>query len=109
MGHGFPVRDRFADGAQYIGGRLRAGTSGRHQNVVDPATGEMLRTLDVAAHAVGQKLHECRAIAPAAIASMTMTEVPGSCSQYSSRSFPLTSGLLPTETNWEIPIPYSWA
>ena len=39
MGHGFPVRDRFADGAQYIGGRLRAGTSRRHQNVVDPATG----------------------------------------------------------------------
>ncbi|MFI2779046.1 gamma-aminobutyraldehyde dehydrogenase [Streptomyces sp. ALB3] len=39
MGNAFQVRDRFAEGAQYIGGRLRPGTSGRFQDVVDPATG----------------------------------------------------------------------
>jgi betaine-aldehyde dehydrogenase len=42
MGNAFQVRDRFAEGAQYIGGRLRPGTSGRHQDVVDPATGETI-------------------------------------------------------------------
>jgi len=30
---------------------------------------------------------------------MRMTRVPGSSSQYSMRSFPLTSGLFPTDTN----------
>ncbi|WFB07144.1 gamma-aminobutyraldehyde dehydrogenase [Streptomyces sp. LX-29] len=34
------VQDRFAAGAQYIGGALRAGTSGRRHAVVDPASGE---------------------------------------------------------------------
>ena len=40
---------------------------------------------------------------------MRMSRVPGSSSQYSRRSFPLTSGLFPTETNWWIPMPYSAA
>ncbi|MFI2379844.1 gamma-aminobutyraldehyde dehydrogenase [Streptomyces sp. NPDC018964] len=35
----FPARDRFADGAQFIAGRLTKGTSGRTHAVVDPATG----------------------------------------------------------------------
>ena len=35
--------------------------------------------------------------------------IDGSCSQWSSRSLPLTSGLLPMETNWLIPMPYSLA
>jgi betaine-aldehyde dehydrogenase len=40
----FAARDRFADGAQYIAGRLTHGTSGRTHAVVDPATGdEVLR------------------------------------------------------------------
>lgn len=42
MGQRFDVTERFADGAQYIGGRLRAGTSGRRHPVVDPATGAEL-------------------------------------------------------------------
>ncbi|MFS0697624.1 gamma-aminobutyraldehyde dehydrogenase [Streptomyces nitrosporeus] len=40
MGHSFQVPERLTAGAQYIGGRLRPGTSGRHQDVVNPATGE---------------------------------------------------------------------
>ncbi|MFC7218273.1 gamma-aminobutyraldehyde dehydrogenase [Streptomyces polyrhachis] len=49
----FDVAARFAAGAQYIGGRLRAGGSGRFQTVVDPATGadvlryELASTADV--------------------------------------------------------------
>ncbi|ARZ67577.1 gamma-aminobutyraldehyde dehydrogenase [Streptomyces albireticuli] len=42
MGQRFDVTERFADGAQYIGGRLRTGTSGRRQAIVDPATGAEL-------------------------------------------------------------------
>ncbi|MBB5116665.1 gamma-aminobutyraldehyde dehydrogenase [Streptomyces eurocidicus] len=42
MGQRFDVTERFADGAQYIGGRPRAGTSGRRHAVVDPATGAEL-------------------------------------------------------------------
>ncbi len=38
-----------------------------------------------------------------------ITCTSGSASQASSRSLPLTSGLLPTDTNCEIPIPYSLA
>ncbi|SHN00406.1 gamma-aminobutyraldehyde dehydrogenase [Streptomyces yunnanensis] len=34
------VTERFAEGAQFIAGSLRSGTSGRTQDVVDPATGE---------------------------------------------------------------------
>ncbi|OEJ24760.1 gamma-aminobutyraldehyde dehydrogenase [Streptomyces agglomeratus] len=47
----FPVQDRFADGAQYIGGRLRAGTSGRRHAVVDPATGEKVYEYELASTA----------------------------------------------------------
>ncbi|MFJ8747798.1 gamma-aminobutyraldehyde dehydrogenase [Streptomyces sp. NPDC102441] len=48
MGNGFQVQDRFAGGAQYIGGRLRPGTSGRHQDVVDPATGRTVHRYELA-------------------------------------------------------------
>ncbi|MGW7054568.1 gamma-aminobutyraldehyde dehydrogenase [Streptomyces sp. NPDC054887] len=47
----FPVQDRFADGAQYIGGQLRAGTSGRTHAVVDPATGEKVYEYELASTA----------------------------------------------------------
>ncbi|OKI07188.1 gamma-aminobutyraldehyde dehydrogenase [Streptomyces sp. CB02923] len=40
----FDVNERFAEGAQYIGGELRDGSSGRTQQVVDPATGEQVHT-----------------------------------------------------------------
>ncbi|MFE4451706.1 gamma-aminobutyraldehyde dehydrogenase [Streptomyces sp. NPDC056796] len=48
MGNGFQVQDRFAGGAQYIGGRLRPGTSGRRQDVVDPATGRTVHRYELA-------------------------------------------------------------
>lgn len=48
MGNGFQMQDRFAGGAQYIGGRLRPGTSGRHQEVVNPATGETVYRYELA-------------------------------------------------------------
>ncbi|WP_282694047.1 gamma-aminobutyraldehyde dehydrogenase [Streptomyces sp. CC208A] len=51
MGNRFQVTDRFADGAQYIGGRLRAGTSGTTHSVVDPATGESVLTYELASTA----------------------------------------------------------
>ena len=38
-----------------------------------------------------------------------ITPIGGSCSQCSSRSLPLTSGLLPIDTNCEMPMPYSVA
>ncbi len=44
----FPAQDRFADGAQYIAGRLTKGTSGRTHTVVDPATGEEVLTYELA-------------------------------------------------------------
>ncbi len=47
----FPVQDRFADGAQYIAGQLRAGTSGRTHAVVDPATGEKVYVYELASTA----------------------------------------------------------
>ncbi|MFI6645590.1 gamma-aminobutyraldehyde dehydrogenase [Streptomyces sp. NPDC050504] len=47
----FQAQDRFAAGAQYIGGRLRAGTSGRTQNVVDPATGTTVYSYELASTA----------------------------------------------------------
>lgn len=40
--------DRFAEGAQYIAGRLRPGTSGRSHSVVDPASGRRVHTFDMA-------------------------------------------------------------
>lgn len=51
MGNRFQAQDRFAVGAQYIGGRLRAGTSGRTQNVVDPATGATVYSYELASTA----------------------------------------------------------
>lgn len=48
MGNDFQVQDRFADGAQYIGGRLRSGTSGRRHEVVNPATGDTVYTYELA-------------------------------------------------------------
>ncbi|MFJ9578067.1 gamma-aminobutyraldehyde dehydrogenase [Streptomyces sp. NPDC101191] len=48
MGNRFQVSDRFADGAQYIGGRLRPGTSEDRHSVIDPATGEIVYTYTLA-------------------------------------------------------------
>ncbi|MET7550278.1 gamma-aminobutyraldehyde dehydrogenase [Streptomyces sp. NPDC005479] len=48
MGNGFQVQDRFADGAQYIGGGLRSGTSGHSHAIVNPATGETVHTYELA-------------------------------------------------------------
>ncbi|MFC9647649.1 MULTISPECIES: gamma-aminobutyraldehyde dehydrogenase [unclassified Streptomyces] len=48
MANRFQVRDRFADGAQFIGGRPRPGTSGRTHAVVNPATGEELYAYELA-------------------------------------------------------------
>ncbi|MFC9285874.1 gamma-aminobutyraldehyde dehydrogenase [Streptomyces sp. NPDC057052] len=44
----FPAQERFADGAQYIAGRLRTGTSGRTHAVIDPATGDEVLTCELA-------------------------------------------------------------
>ncbi|WP_058046504.1 gamma-aminobutyraldehyde dehydrogenase [Streptomyces roseifaciens] len=44
----FDAAGRFADGAQYTGGRLRPGTSGRMHAVVDPATGEEVLRYELA-------------------------------------------------------------
>ncbi|MFC8295170.1 gamma-aminobutyraldehyde dehydrogenase [Streptomyces sp. NPDC057242] len=51
MGNRFQVTDRFADGAQYIGGRLRPGTSGEDHHVIDPATGKTVYTYALASTA----------------------------------------------------------
>ncbi|MGI5403251.1 gamma-aminobutyraldehyde dehydrogenase [Streptomyces sp. CA-135486] len=48
MANRFQAEDRYADGAQYIGGRLRSGTSGRKQDIVNPATGERVHTYELA-------------------------------------------------------------
>ncbi|MFH8613509.1 gamma-aminobutyraldehyde dehydrogenase [Streptomyces sp. NPDC017979] len=48
MGNRFPVLDRFADGAQYVGGQLRPGSSGRTQDVVDPASGDTVHRYELA-------------------------------------------------------------
>ncbi|MFE2733307.1 gamma-aminobutyraldehyde dehydrogenase [Streptomyces sp. NPDC059349] len=44
----FQAQDRFAEGAQYIAGRLTKGTSGRTHAVVDPATGQDVYTYELA-------------------------------------------------------------
>ncbi|MCF3962319.1 gamma-aminobutyraldehyde dehydrogenase [Streptomyces fuscigenes] len=51
MGDRFQADKCFADGAQFIGGRLVPGTSGRTQDVVDPANGERLLTYELASAA----------------------------------------------------------
>ncbi|WP_030266482.1 gamma-aminobutyraldehyde dehydrogenase [Streptomyces violens] len=48
MDQRFDVTERFAQGAQFIAGELRAGTSGRTQAVTDPATGEQVYTYELA-------------------------------------------------------------
>ncbi|WP_432072122.1 gamma-aminobutyraldehyde dehydrogenase [Streptomyces wuyuanensis] len=48
MGNRFQVQDRFKDGAQYVAGELRPGTSGRNHAIVDPATGEQVLAYDLA-------------------------------------------------------------
>ncbi|MEO3977338.1 gamma-aminobutyraldehyde dehydrogenase [Streptomyces sp. CAU 1734] len=48
MGNRHHVLDRFAEGAQYIGGRPRPGTSGRTQHITDPATGERVHSYELA-------------------------------------------------------------
>ncbi|MFE9664547.1 MULTISPECIES: gamma-aminobutyraldehyde dehydrogenase [unclassified Streptomyces] len=47
-GHRFEAQDRFAEGAQHIGGRPTKGTSGRTHTVVDPATGDAVYTYELA-------------------------------------------------------------
>ncbi|WP_053852249.1 gamma-aminobutyraldehyde dehydrogenase [Streptomyces sp. NRRL B-24085] len=44
----FAAQERFAAGAQFIGGRLTKGTSGRTHAVVDPASGEEVFTYELA-------------------------------------------------------------
>ncbi|MDX3215605.1 gamma-aminobutyraldehyde dehydrogenase [Streptomyces sp. ME02-6991-2B] len=44
----FDVRERLAAGAQYIGGTLRSGTSGRSHPVIDPATGRTVFSCELA-------------------------------------------------------------
>lgn len=44
----FAAHERFADGAQFIGGRLAKGTSGRTHAVVDPASGEEVLRYELA-------------------------------------------------------------
>lgn len=51
MGNRFQVKDRFADGAQYIDGHLRPGTSGKSHTVIDPATGDEVLTYELASTA----------------------------------------------------------
>ncbi|MFI2368727.1 gamma-aminobutyraldehyde dehydrogenase [Streptomyces sp. NPDC018833] len=51
MGDDYRMQDRFAAGTQYIGGRLRSGTSGRTQDVIDPATGERVHSYELASAA----------------------------------------------------------
>ncbi|RII09615.1 Gamma-aminobutyraldehyde dehydrogenase [Streptomyces sp. YIM 130001] len=48
---GFAPRARFAAGAQYIDGALRAGTSDRDHAMVDPATGDEIHTYRLASTA----------------------------------------------------------
>ncbi|MBW1596114.1 gamma-aminobutyraldehyde dehydrogenase [Streptomyces sp. JJ38] len=42
------VSARFAEGSQYLAGRLRPGTSGRRQTVTDPATGKAVLEYELA-------------------------------------------------------------
>ncbi|MER7464537.1 gamma-aminobutyraldehyde dehydrogenase [Streptomyces sp. NPDC097981] len=51
MGSRFQVKDRFADGAQFIDGQLRSGTSGQSHTIVNPATGEEVLTYELASTA----------------------------------------------------------
>ncbi|MFE3095844.1 gamma-aminobutyraldehyde dehydrogenase [Streptomyces sp. NPDC059248] len=48
MGNRFQVLDRFADGAQFIGGQVRTGGSGTVQGIVDPASGDTVYRYETA-------------------------------------------------------------
>ncbi|MFE5740083.1 gamma-aminobutyraldehyde dehydrogenase [Streptomyces celluloflavus] len=48
MDQRFDVTERFAEGAQFIAGGLRGGSSGRTQTLVNPATGEPVHTYELA-------------------------------------------------------------
>lgn len=48
MDHRFDATERFAEGAQFIAGSLRGGSSGRTQEVVDPATGGTVYSYELA-------------------------------------------------------------
>ncbi|MFE3495465.1 gamma-aminobutyraldehyde dehydrogenase [Streptomyces sp. NPDC059169] len=66
MGNRFQVQDRFKNGAQYIDGRLRPGTSGRRHAVVDPATAEQALEYELAGTAdVDAAVAAARAAFPA--------------------------------------------
>ncbi|MEV0850443.1 gamma-aminobutyraldehyde dehydrogenase [Streptomyces sp. NPDC049954] len=77
MHNRFQPRDRFAAGAQYIDGRLRAGTSGRRQQIVDPATGDEVYTYELAG---AKDVDEAVAAARAAFPAWSMT-TPGERSE----------------------------
>ncbi|WP_064457264.1 gamma-aminobutyraldehyde dehydrogenase [Streptomyces hygroscopicus] len=72
MDQRFDVAERFADGAQYIAGRLRQGGSEATHPVVDPATGERVFSyrlagpadVDAAVAAAGAALPEWAGAAP---------------------------------------------
>ncbi|RXS80970.1 gamma-aminobutyraldehyde dehydrogenase [Streptomyces sp. TM32] len=51
MDQRFDATERFAEGAQFIAGSLRSGSSGRTQDVVDPATGETVYSYELAGEA----------------------------------------------------------
>lgn len=62
----FPAQEYFADGAQFIAGRLTKGTSGHTHAVVDPATGEDVYTYELAGTAdVDAAVAAARAAFPA--------------------------------------------
>ncbi|GLF99030.1 gamma-aminobutyraldehyde dehydrogenase [Streptomyces yaizuensis] len=66
MSNRYQVPDRFAAGAQFIGGRLRPGTAGSTQDVVDPATGRTVHTYAAAGPAdVDAAVAAARAAFPA--------------------------------------------
>ncbi|MET9294513.1 gamma-aminobutyraldehyde dehydrogenase [Streptomyces sp. NPDC003077] len=72
MNQRFDVTERFAPGAQFIGGALRPGGSGRTFEVVDPATGEPVhryelagtRDVDAAVAAAGRAFPEWAGATP---------------------------------------------
>ncbi|MCN9242766.1 gamma-aminobutyraldehyde dehydrogenase [Streptomyces sp. RY43-2] len=60
------VQERFADGAQYIAGRLTKGTSGRTHAVIDPSTGAEVHRYELAgADDVDRAVAAARAAFPA--------------------------------------------
>lgn len=89
----FPAAERFADGAQFVAGRLTKGTSGRTHAVVDPATGAEVYTYDLAgADDVDAAVAAAREAFPAwAAATPASAPTPCTGSPPSSPSGPRTS------------------